>query len=128
MFKLQLSRDETDFYIGLTPKVSPDTPQPRPTPVDATPEALSAALESMNAKLKTLHAALPSRTAFILFSGHSDPRQMAALNARKSVFETALRNGKEIGLDERWTSMNGRDLEEAVEKAKRGLLFLGVKS
>lgn len=55
---------------------------------------------------------------------------MAELNARKSAFETAIRSGKnpeELDASSRWTSADGRDLEEEVEKAKRGLLFLGVK-
>lgn len=55
---------------------------------------------------------------------------MAELNARKSVFESALRQGKsldDVGKDNWWSSANGRELEEEVEKAKRGLLFLGIK-
>lgn len=55
---------------------------------------------------------------------------MASLNARKSAFEAALRSGKTsetMGPEERWTAGDGRELEEAVEMAKRGLLFLGVK-
>lgn len=55
---------------------------------------------------------------------------MAALNLRKSGFENAIRSGKnaeELGPDVRWSSADGRALEEEVEKAKRGLLFLGIK-
>ena len=54
---------------------------------------------------------------------------MAELNARKSAFEMAIRSGKsseELG-DTKWTSADGRALEEEVETAKRGLLFIGVK-
>jgi RNA exonuclease 1 len=55
---------------------------------------------------------------------------MASLNARKSAFESAIRGGKkaeEIDKADWWTASDGRELEEEVEKAKRGLLFLGVK-
>ena len=55
---------------------------------------------------------------------------MADLNARKAAFDTAIRSGKntdELGADVRWTGADARALEEEVEKAKRGLLFLGVK-
>lgn len=54
---------------------------------------------------------------------------MAALNARKSAFEQAIRSGKnaeDLG-DVRWTNADARELEEEVAKAKRGLLFLGIK-
>ena len=55
---------------------------------------------------------------------------MVRLNARKSAFENALKSGKkleEIEKDTWWTTVNGRELEEEVEKAKRGLVFLGIK-
>jgi RNA exonuclease 1 len=87
-------------------------------------------LSTLNEQLKTLHAALPPRTALVIFSGHSDPRKMASLNARKAAFENALKSGKtseELGPELKWSAGDGRDLEEAVELARRGLLFLGVK-
>lgn len=73
---------------------------------------------------------MPPRSALIIFTGHSDPRRMAELNARKNAFETAIRTGKnldELPKESWWTSANGRELEEEVAKAKRGLLFLGIK-
>ena len=88
-------------------------------------------LSLLDAQLRQLYSALPARTAVVIFTGHSDPRRMAALNARKSAFETALKMGRsveELDGDARWTSADGRELEEEVEKAKRGLLFLGVKA
>ncbi|KXN82881.1 hypothetical protein AN958_02073, partial [Leucoagaricus sp. SymC.cos] len=110
-----------------TPKSTSDAPPPPPTP-PPTQEALNETLRVLNNHLTTIHASLPPRTAFIIFTGHSDPRKMAALNARKAQFETALKSGKAPEeLDVKWTSADGRDLEEAVELARRGLLFLGVK-
>jgi RNA exonuclease 1 len=47
------------------------------------------------------------------------------------VFESAIKGGKkteEMVRSEWWTASDGRELEEAVEKAKQGLLFLGIKS
>ncbi|KAK0466230.1 ribonuclease H [Desarmillaria tabescens] len=112
-----------------TPKQSPDSPPSEPAPPPSA-EQLGAVLDVLNAHLKTLHGALPSRTALIIFTGHSDPRRMAALNAQKAAFETAIRSGKlSDGLqpEERWTAAHVRELESAVEVTKRGLLFLGVK-
>lgn len=113
-----------------TPKsTSSDTAPPPPQPAPS-PETLNETLQSLNSHLTTIHANLPPRTALIIFTGHSDPRKMAALNARKSQFETALRSGKapeDLSADIKWSNQDGRDLEEAVELARRGLLFLGVK-
>ena len=87
-------------------------------------------MAGLDARLRELYAALPARTALVIFTGHADPRRMAELNARKAAFENALKAGRgveELGPEARWTSADGRELEEEVEKAKRGLLFLGVK-
>ncbi|KAF8907850.1 hypothetical protein CPB84DRAFT_1767719 [Gymnopilus junonius] len=141
----------------VTPKASPDQPLPIPPPSASTdpapsPEILSQSLSSLNTHLRALHSALPPRTALIIFSGHSDPRKMSVLNARKNTFEGLLKSGRtpeEImkgghgvgtngtngnglegkgdGVGLRWTMSDARDLEEAVELARRGLLFLGVK-
>ncbi|KAH9837573.1 uncharacterized protein C8Q71DRAFT_753278 [Rhodofomes roseus] len=113
----------------ITPKTSADLiPDPDPTP--ATPVDMDVVLSTLNSQLEKLYAGLPPRTAVVIFTGHSDPRRMSELNARKSTFETALRQGKaldDVGKENWWTTVDGRELEEEVEKAKRGLLFLGVK-
>ncbi|KAI0061326.1 ribonuclease H-like protein [Artomyces pyxidatus] len=94
------------------------------------PASLRDVLAALDGHLAGLHAALPPRTAFIVFSGHSDPRRMSALNAKKNAFETALRagrTGEEVD-SEMWSSREARELEEEVEKAKRGLVFVSVKT
>ncbi|KAF8893593.1 hypothetical protein BD779DRAFT_1507113 [Infundibulicybe gibba] len=103
-----------------TPKPSPDRPLPEPTP-EPTPETLSQVHIRLSDRLKTLYASLPPRTALVIFTGHSDPRRMSSLNARKNIFETAIKAGKKP------EEIEPEDLEEAVERARRGLLFLGMK-
>ncbi|KAI0669119.1 hypothetical protein C8Q78DRAFT_1146802 [Trametes maxima] len=115
---------KSDTAPDPAPTLAPPAPEP-------TLEELAPILSTLNGQLRQLYAALPPRTALVIFTGHSDPRRMAELNARKVAFEGALRMGKsaeEIGKEGRWTSADGRELEEEVEKAKRGLLFLGIKS
>jgi RNA exonuclease 1 len=114
------------LFIGTTPKDAQPVPVP-PTPIS--PAALTPILKSLNEDLTTLHSSLPSRTALVILTGHSDPRQMSYLNARKTAFESALKSGKtleDIGKDEWWTSSDGRELEDEVERAKRGLVFLSI--
>ena len=119
------------FMTGLTPKSSDRTAA---VPVESQPvgpDELKGVYATLNTHLRTLYAALPPRTALLLFSSHSDPRRMSVLNARKFAFDSAIRSGKkpeELTKDVRWTTADGRELEEVVELTKRGLLFLSIKS
>ncbi|KAG5349445.1 hypothetical protein C0989_003902 [Termitomyces sp. Mn162] len=118
-----------DVMGWTTPKSSADVLPPPPSE-PPTPETLKPIFETLNTQLETLHAALPPRTALVIFTGHSDPRRMSQLSARKTSFDNALRSGKtpeQMEPDLRWTSSDMRDHEGAVELAKRGLLFLGIK-
>lgn len=118
-----------DALGWLTPKATA-AETPVVAPAEPSPIVLANAQATLNNQLVTLYSALPARTALIIFTGHSDPRRMASLNARKSAFESAIRTGKkaeDMDKADWWTANDGRELEEEVEKAKRGLLFLGVK-
>lgn len=118
---------------GLTPKTTGDLSLPLTEPQDIKepdPAEVANAYEKLNAQLKTLHASLPSRTAFIMFSGHSDPRKLAPLTAKKNAFEKALQSGQKVKDMEReqlFSAYNSRDLEGLVAKAKEGHLLLSVK-
>ena len=89
----------------------------------------------LNAHVTALHAALPPRTALLLFSGHSDPRSMSALAARRAEYQASQnqRPGNESSSGAatdgavRWSKADDRALEEAVVRARMGLLFVGVK-
>jgi RNA exonuclease 1 len=111
-----------------------------------TPEEL---YKSLNDNLTAIHNALPPTTAFILLSGHGDPRKMSEMSSKKAAFETAIREGvffpatmttsrstdhlwtgkstADIPQGDWWTSQEARLLEDEVERAKHGLLFLGIK-
>ncbi|KZV61427.1 hypothetical protein PENSPDRAFT_759442 [Peniophora sp. CONT] len=65
------------------PAVSLEPPPPPPT--------LKEALDNLTARLAEIHAALPPRTALIVMSGHSDPREMSRLSARRLAFEAYQR-------------------------------------
>ena len=109
------------------PKATADAPVMVAPPTEASPEALAIVQATLDAQLVTLYASLPARTAVVMFTGHSDPRRMASLNARKVAFESAITSRKKaekIDRPEWWTAIERRALEE-VEKAKRGMLFWG---
>ncbi|KAJ7049934.1 ribonuclease H [Mycena amicta] len=116
------------------PKADPNANVPPPSPSATVPppppaSALEAVLKELDTQLTTLRSALPPRTALIILSGHSDPRKMALMNARRMAFESSVKAGVDTepkDTELRWTGQDARDLEEAVELARRGLLFLGV--
>lgn len=88
----------------------------------------AAAAAELNSRLSRIYDALPPRTAFVILSGHSDPRKMSKLNSRKAAFEIALRMGMPPASGPvAWTTQDGRDLESEVELAKKGFLFLCIK-
>ncbi|KAF8462662.1 hypothetical protein DFH94DRAFT_831793 [Russula ochroleuca] len=125
-----------------------DTP-PVPPAAAASPDqnqtnnTLFSAVSNLDAQLTALHAALPPRTAFLLFSGHSDPRSMSVLAARRAQYQASQNQkrgaatgtgtgtgnaGTDDGEPVRWSTADDRALEEAVARARMGLLFVGVKS
>jgi len=106
-----------------------------------TNNTLFSAVSNLDAQLTALHAALPPRTAFLLFSGHSDPRSMSVLAARRAQYQASQNQkrgvatgtgtgnaGMDDGAQVRWSTADDRALEEAVAHARMGLLFVGVKS
>jgi len=102
-------------------------------PTPSSPRPIDTAYSALNSHLSLIHAALPSRTAFLIFTGHSDPRAMSALQVRRAAFENTLRTvggAKEaVAVPEgaRWTSADAHELEAEVERAKRGMLLLCLK-
>ena len=55
---------------------------------------------------------------------------MAQLSTRRGIFEKEIKSGKQLeDLPKElwWTNNEGRELEDEVEKAKRGLVFVAVK-
>ena len=126
LFMIQQS---IDVVLGRTEGVTPKT-EPGADAKSIPPTLdLRTVLSDLDGRLTNLYNALPSRTAFVIFTGHSDPRKMSTLNAKKSAFENALRAARSSNemSTETWSAQEGRELEEAVERAKRGLVFLSVK-
>ena len=118
-----------------------DTPPVPPTaasPDQNDDNVLFSAVSNLNAQLTALHAALPPQTAFLLFSGHSDPRSMSTLAARRAQYQANQNQSQtnnatgaaetDVSAPLRWSTADDRALEEAVVRARMGLLFVGVKS
>ncbi|EGS23232.1 uncharacterized protein CTHT_0008960 [Thermochaetoides thermophila DSM 1495] len=125
-------------------KLSPDAAGgPPPTPADqataahadgngnAKPgiSALEACLTTLSQRLKRIHDALPPCTAFIVFSGSGDPREMSRLQALQAQFrrEYNTPGSKWDQLSVQWTDREDQALRRAVKAARCGIGFIGVK-
>jgi len=132
---------------GVVAPASSDNTNPSSPPSAATVAAddepkniLYSAVTNLEALLTRLHAALPPRTAFLLLSGHSDPRAMSVLNARRAEYlanQNQNQSDPAAGISSangtaggavRWSTADDRALEEAVGRARMGLMFVGVKT
>ncbi|GAA6060288.1 hypothetical protein JCM10212_002929 [Sporobolomyces blumeae] len=110
------------------PRQAPDAPPA--APVEPSDTEISAAQSKLSAHLAQLHASLPPLTALIVFTGHSDPRKMSALAAKKAKFDRLWKTTpqSQIADEDRWMESDDRQLVDEVERCRFGLSFYCVKS
>ncbi|TFB04407.1 hypothetical protein CCMA1212_003537 [Trichoderma ghanense] len=98
---------------------------------DSSPSSspLEQALARLTERLVRIHAALPPCTAFIVYSGSGDPRRMAQLQQMhaqwRREYNTPGKKWDELSV--KWTDVEEQALKRAVQKARAGVGFLGVK-
>lgn len=123
-------------YVDITGSQASSAPKPTsdalPTPATSGPSEaeIQSAHSALNAQLAKLHAFLPPLTALIIFTGHSDPRLMSTLSAKKAKFDKLWKTVKqsEIKQEDRWMESDDRRLVDEVERCRFGLSFYCVKA
>ena len=88
---------------------------------------LANALSKTVSHIKTVWDALPERTAFIVYSGGGDPREMVRLQAMHSEYKRCFATMKWDELPVKWTDVEEQALKKAASKARSGVGFIGVK-
>lgn len=84
----------------------------------------------LNEQLRTLYDSLPANTAFIVMSGHNDPRKVLSLSAKKNRFDLLFKTGTLISSmddDTKWTEADERAQATEVAKVREGMSFLAIK-
>lgn len=94
--------------------LSPDTP-------------ISTAISGLVSRLNKIYTSLPPCTAFIIYSGSGDPRDMSRLQAMQTQFKKEYKIKKWDQLSVRWTDTEEQALKRAVREARNGIAFIGVK-
>ncbi|KAH7326603.1 exonuclease [Stachybotrys elegans] len=90
---------------------------------------LERALARLTERIRRIHAALPPCTAFVVFSGSGDPRDMSRLQQMhaqwRKEYNTPGKKWDELSV--KWTDVEEQELKRAVQKARSGIGFISVK-
>lgn len=96
-----------------------------PPPLSSTPIATATA--TLVAQLSEIYAALPPCTAFIIYSGSGDPREMSRMQAMNATFKREYKTKKWDQLSVKWTDTEEQELKRAARDAREGIAFIAVK-
>lgn len=95
---------------------------------DAGRPLLEKALARLARRLVRIHDALPPCTALVVYSGSGDPREMARLQQQQARWRKEYNAGvKWDELSVQWTDAEEQRLRKAVQAARSGIGFIGVK-
>ncbi|RYP56942.1 hypothetical protein DL769_009816 [Monosporascus sp. CRB-8-3] len=99
------------------------------SPPDLSELSLETCLRNLTQRIKYIYDSLPPCTAFIVFSGSGDPREMSRLQAMqaqyKKEYNTPGSNWDDLSV--KWTDREDQALRKAVGIARNGIGFIGVK-
>lgn len=77
--------------------------------------------------IREIYQSLPPCTAFIVYSGSGDPRELSEMQALQTKFKQEYKVKKWDQLSVKWTDDEEQKLKKACEKARRGVGFIAVK-
>ncbi|CZT00450.1 related to ribonuclease H [Rhynchosporium agropyri] len=135
--EMEASKMETDTASADTVAV-PENDKPKASEAPVTVDTLLPSLSSNEASLGTttaeltrriakIYEELPPCTAFMVYSGSGDPREMSRLQAMQSTFKKEYRFKKWDELSVKWTDTEEQALKRAFKVARDGVAFFGVK-
>lgn len=89
--------------------------------------SLGAAVSQTVSKIKEVYESLPACTAFMVYSGTGDPRELSRLHKmrQKATKEYAVVNWDDLSV--RWSNVEEQQMKKACRKARAGIGFVTVK-
>lgn len=96
-------------------------------PAEPSPTELADAVGKTTQRLQQIYESLPPCTAFVVYSGSGDPREVSRLHEMKQTFhrEYKIKNWDEISV--KWTDTEDQLLRKACKRAREGVGFVVVK-
>ncbi|CEI64929.1 unnamed protein product [Fusarium venenatum] len=90
---------------------------------------LEQALVRFTERIQRIYDALPPCTAFMLYSGSGDPREMSRMQKVhaqwRKEYNTPGKNWNDLSV--KWTDVEDQELKEAARRARSGIGFITVK-
>lgn len=103
------------------------TTDPAKDPSAPSPETLTKAVQHVAQHVADIYAALPPCTAFIVYSGMGDMKEVNRLGGIQRQFRKEYATKKWDNLTVRWTDDESQALRNAVKQAREGVGFVVVK-
>ena len=94
--------------------------------IDGT-KSIETATTELTDHIAQIYEQLPPCTAFIVYSGSGDPREMSRLQAMQTQFKREFKVKKWDQLSVQWTDTEEQALKRAVRTARDGIAFIGLK-
>ncbi len=98
-----------------------------PPPIDLATIPISTATADLTHRIAKVYEALPPCTAFVIYSGSGDPREMSRLQAMQATFKKEYKFKKWDELSVKWSDTEEQALKQAFRVARDGVGFFGVK-
>ncbi|KAF7924340.1 uncharacterized protein EAE98_007391 [Botrytis deweyae] len=102
------------------------TPTETPSEDTATDPFAPATL-TLTQRIHKIYQALPPCTAFIIYSGSGDPKEMVRYQKMKQQFQHEYKTVKWDQLSVKWTDVEEQAMSKAADRARNGVGFIGVK-
>lgn len=90
-------------------------------------KSISEAAADLTKRVAKIYEDLPPCTAFIVYSGSGDPREMSRLQAMNATFKREFKIKKWDQLSVKWTDTEEQALKQAAKVARNGVGFVCVK-
>jgi RNA exonuclease 1 len=93
----------------------------------STDRPLSDVVAQTSKYIREIYEALPPCTAFIVYSGSGDPRELSEMQAMQTKFKQEYKVKKWDQMSVKWTDVEDQKLRKACDKARKGVGFITVK-
>ncbi|KAK2629452.1 hypothetical protein QTJ16_000272 [Diplocarpon rosae] len=118
---------EASIAAPTPPLSTPAPPTALPPPAQLVTTSIETATTDLTRRIAKIYEELPACTAFVIYSGSGDPREMSRLQAMQAQFKKEYKFKKWDELSVKWTDTEEQALKRAFRVARNGLAFVGVK-